>query len=258
VAGRVVVRFYGELGDFLDDRLRGAALECALPAKRSVKDLIESLGVPHCEAFAVLVDDESVAFDHVVAGGERVAVYPEFSELDATGVATAGAPAPTDGRFVLDGHLGRLAAYLRAAGFDVAHDRDATDDAIARVAADENRVVLTRDVGLLKRAVVRHGRFVRATSPRAQLVEVVRRFRLAGRARPFTRCLRCNTPLVSVTKDEARDAVPSRILERFDEFSRCPTCRRTFWRGTHHERLEAVIAAATSEARSRPSGPCRP
>jgi len=254
----VVVRFYGELGDFLDARRRGAAFECDLPAKRSVKDLIESLGVPHCEVFVVLVDDESAAFDRVIEGGERIAVYPEFSQFDAAGLATAREPSPTDGRFVLDGHLGRLAAYLRAGGFDVAHDRDAADDAIARVAADEDRVVLTRDVGLLKRSIVRHGRFVRATSPRDQLVEVVRRFRLADRAAPFTRCLRCNTPLAHVTKDDARDAVPPRILARFDEFSRCPTCRRVFWRGTHHARIAAVVEAATSEARSRPTGPSRP
>jgi len=244
----VVVRFYGELGDFLDVRLRGAAIECGLPSKRSVKDLIESLGVPHCEVFVVLVDGESATFDRVIEGGERIAVYPEFSELDATGLVVAGAPSPSDGRFVLDGHLGRLAAYLRAAGFDVAYDRDAADDSIARVAADEDRVVLTRDVGLLKRSIVRHGRFVRATAPRGQLVEIVRRFRLAGRAAPFTRCLRCNTPLVPATKDEARDAVPPRIVERFDEFARCPTCRRTFWRGTHHARIAEVVKAVLGRA----------
>lgn len=252
------MRFYGELSDFLPNVRRGVAFECALPARRSVKDLIESLGVPHCEAFVVLVDDAAVGFDHVVAGGERIAVYPEFSELDlpaealakagATGLAAARAPSPTDGRFVLDGHLGRLAAYLRAAGFDVAYDRDAADDAIARVAAQEDRVVLTRDVGLLKRAIVRHGRFVRATAPRAQLAEIVRRFRLADGAAPFTRCLRCNTPLVAVTKDDARGAVPARILERFDDFSRCPTCRRTFWRGTHHERIAGVIRSVVGHS----------
>jgi uncharacterized protein with PIN domain/sulfur carrier protein ThiS len=245
----VVVRFYGELGDFVDAARRGVAFECDLSTKRSVKDLIESLGVPHCEAFVVLVDGESVAFDRVIAGGERVAVYPEFSELDATGLVVAGAPSPTDGRFVLDGHLGRLAAYLRAGGFDVVHDRDAADDAIARVADDEDRVVLTRDVGLLKRSIVRHGRFVRATSPRRQLVEIVRRFRLADRVSPFTRCLRCNTPLVPATKDDARDVVPPRILARFDEFSRCPTCGRAFWRGTHHARIAAVVEATLAAVR---------
>jgi len=252
----VVVRLYGALSDFVASSRRGVAFDCALGERRSVKDLLESIGVPHCEIAFVLVDGESVAFEHVVAGGERIAAYPYFSELDATGLVAAGPPLPTDGRFVLDGHLGRLAAYLRAAGFDVRHDRDADDESIARAGADEDRVVLTRDVGLLKRAIVRHGWFVRSTFPAEQLADVLRRFRLADSARPFTRCVRCNAPLVAATPDEARAAIPPRVAARFDEFSWCPSCGRTFWRGTHHARLAALIDAAISEARSRSTSPC--
>jgi uncharacterized protein with PIN domain len=235
------LRFYGELADFLPRSRRGVAFGEDVGERRSVKDLIESLGVPHCEVFVVLVDGEGVAFDRVVAGGERIAVYPRFSDIDATGLATAGEPYPADARFVLDGHLGRLAAYLRALGFDVAWNRDADDATIARVARDEDRVVLTRDVGLLKRSAVRHGRFVRATSPREQIAEVVRVFRLADRTAPFTRCLRCNTPLADATREAIRDVVPSGVLARFDHFRRCPSCDRAYWRGTHHARLSTVL-----------------
>jgi uncharacterized protein len=242
------LRFYGELADFLARSRRGVAFEQEVGERRSVKDLIESIGVPHCEVFAVLVDGESVAFDRAVAGGERIAVYPRFSEFDATGLATAGDPYPADARFVLDGHLGRLAAYLRALGFDVAWDRDADDETIARIGRDEDRVVLTRDVGLLKRSAVRHGRFVRATAPREQVAEIVRVFRLADRTAPFTRCLRCNSPLADATRDDVRDLVPSSVLERFDRFRVCPSCGRAFWRGTHHDHLASVLSPYLSSA----------
>jgi uncharacterized protein len=239
------LRFYGELADFLPRARRGVAFEHDVGERRSVKDLIESCGVPHCEAFVVLVDGESVGFAHRVAGGERIAVFPHFSALDTTGFVTAREALPRDGRFVLDGHLGRLAAYLRALGFDAAWDRDADDATIARIAAEDDRVVLTRDVGLLKRSNVRHGRFVRATSPREQLAEVVHVFGLAGRAAPFTRCLRCNVPLVAAPRESLVGVVPDRIRAAFDSFRRCPSCGRAFWRGTHHERLSALIQPFT-------------
>jgi uncharacterized protein with PIN domain len=235
------LRFYGELADFLPARRRGTAFEHEVGGRRSVKDLIESVGVPHCEVLVVLVDGESVPFDRVVTGGERIAVYPHFTDLDATGLATAGETLPLAPRFVLDGHLGRLAAYLRALGFDAARDRDADDATIARVAQDEDRVVLTRDARLLKRGAVRFGRFVRATAPREQVAEVVRAFRLSGRAAPFTRCLRCNVPFVDATREAVRGLVPERIREAFDEFRVCPACGGAFWRGTHHERLSQLL-----------------
>jgi uncharacterized protein with PIN domain len=241
-AMRATVRLYGDLADFVAPARRGVAFEADVGGRRSVKDLIESVGVPHCEVGVVLVDGEGVLFDRVVEGRERIAVYPHFADIDVAGAVVAGDAPPAEPRFVLDGHLGRLAAYLRAMGFDVAHDRDADDAAIARVAAEEGRVVLTRDIGLLKRSLVRHGAFVRATNPRAQLAEVVRRFRIAGQARPFTRCLRCNTPLEALSKDAARERVPPRVFARFDEFVECPACGRAYWRGTHHDALSALLA----------------
>lgn len=248
VSRSATLRFYGELADFLPRRHRGLAFDHDVGERRSVKDLIESLGVPHCEAFVVLVDGESVALDHVVAGGERIAVYPHFTDIDVTGLSTAGEASPTDGRFVLDGHLGRLAAYLRALGFDVAFDCDADDETIARIASDEGRIVLTRDVGLLKRSAVRHGRFVRATSPREQLAEIVRRFRLRDGAAAFTRCLRCNTLLADATRESVRGVVPDRIHASFDSFRRCPSCGRAFWRGTHHEQLSRLLLPYVNSA----------
>ena len=86
---------------------------------------------------------------------------------------------PIPPRFVLDGHLGRLARYLRMLGFDTRYDNRAADDELARLSADENRILLTRDRGLLKRSVVRLGYLVRDDDPRRQLGEVCRSYGLA-------------------------------------------------------------------------------
>src|SRR5512144_1551698 len=68
---RVTVRLYGSMGDFVARARRGAAFEYEAGEPRSVKDLVESLGVPHCEVQIVLVDGTGVPFDRVLRGGER-------------------------------------------------------------------------------------------------------------------------------------------------------------------------------------------
>ncbi len=156
-------RFYEELNDFLPVESRRRTITVELDRGRSVKDAIESAGVPHPEVDLILVDGESVGFDRVLRGGERVAVYPVFERLDI-GPLVHLRPAPLrDPRFVLDSHLGKLARHLRLAGFDALWDKDYADEEIVRISLAEKRIILTRDIGLLKRGAVERGYFVRST-----------------------------------------------------------------------------------------------
>jgi hypothetical protein len=243
---RVEVRLYGALADFLPrgPRRRSGCAAPALRGPRSVKDLLESVGVPHPEIDVVLVDGEPVGFGHVVRGGERVAAYPAFRTLDIAGVLRAGPGEPPPDRFVLDVHLGALARRLRLCGFDADHAPQRDDAEIARIAEATGRVVLTRDVGLLKRSCVRHGHWVRATDPLLQAAEILRVFRLRRRLRPFTRCVACNGVLAPASRDEVAGRGPAGVAVRFDEFSACPGCGRVFWRGSHQARLAEHLAAA--------------
>lgn len=247
----VTVRFYGALNELVAPSLRGGDAAVPLGSPRAVKDLVESLGVPHVEVQFALVDGDVAGLGRVLRGGERVAVFPHLDRLPPPdGVASE---LPSDApRFLLDGHLGRLAAYLRALGIDAARDRDAADDAIAARADEEDRIVLSRDVGLLKRAAIRRGRLVRSTDPRAQLAEIVRRYGLAAHAAPFTRCLRCNVPFETADAADVRAAAPPRVLERHSQFRRCPRCGGLFWRGTHHGRIARVLESAVCVRRDDP------
>jgi hypothetical protein len=149
---------------------------------------------------------------------------------------------PTEPRFALDGHLGRLARHLRLLGFDATHDPRADDEALAARAAAEERILLTRDLDLLKRRVVRRGYRVRSTDPRAQLIEVVRRFGLAERFAPFTRCLACGERLVAAAPAEVAGRLPSRVAGRYSAYQRCPGCQRVYWPGSHYRRLSSLVA----------------
>jgi uncharacterized protein len=235
------IRFYAELNDFLPPERRAQAFEYRFYVSPSVKDVIESCGVPHTEVDLVLVNGSSVDFGYRVRHGDRVSVYPVFEAIDI-GPVLKVRPAPLrEPRFVLDTHLGKLAAYLRMLGFDAAWNR-ATDDAeLARRSRQERRILLTRDRGLLMRSAVTHGCYVRETQPRVQLLEVLRRLDLARQVTPFTRCLRCNAELRVAGEDAVADRAPPTVIERHRQFQQCTGCGRLYWEGSHHRRMRQFI-----------------
>jgi len=175
-----------------------------------------------------------------------VAVYPAFHHLDPL-----PCPDPAPLRFVLDVHAGRLARWLRMLGFDAIWRNHFDDADLARISASEDRILITRDRGLLMRNEVRRGYWLRNTEPARQLAEVAERYELLPRAEPFTRCLQCNALLQPVDRS-AIDA-PAGVLARHEEFRRCPACCRVFWKGSHHDRMCALIEALRSAATPSPN-----
>ncbi|SEU29905.1 Mut7-C RNAse domain-containing protein [Stigmatella erecta] len=238
---QVTVRLYGALNDFLPPERRGAEFTHAFTGSPSVKDLLESLGPPHPEVDLILVDGQAVDFAHRVEPGTRVVAYPAFHALDVTAMERVGVPLPSEWRFVLDVGLGRLAGFLRMLGFDTLWSNGAGDPELARVSQAEERILLTRDLGLLKRTEVRHGYFPRHADPGHQLVEVVRRFQLAPRMQPFTRCMACNGLLTAARRDEVLERIPPGVAARHTDFQQCPSCQRVYWAGTHHQRMQALV-----------------
>ena len=140
-------RFYEELNDFLPRENRKRAFDYAFNGTPAVKDAIEAIGVPHTEVDLILVDGVSVGFAHLLQGGERVAVYPTFERLDISPLNRLRPQPLREPRFILDVHLGKLARYLRLAGFDAAYGDEADDAAIAARAAatGASRVVRAAD-----------------------------------------------------------------------------------------------------------------
>jgi len=240
-------RFYAELNDFLPVENRGRTVERRFDIAGSVKDFIESFGVPHTEVELVLVNGEPVDFSHRVSDGDAVSVYPMFESLDVTTVPRPRRAPLRDLRFVLDVHLGRLAAYLRMAGFDAQYRNDAGDPELAAVVERERRVLLTRDRYLLMRSNVDRGYWVRSTEPKQQLVEVLKRFELPGSMRPFTRCTRCNRALEAVSREEVWELLPEGVRWR-DAFRRCVGGGQVYWEGTHHARMQRMLDWARAEA----------
>ncbi len=239
----VTFRVYGPLNDFLAQARRQAPFTIHFAGRRSVKDAIESVGVPHPEIQLIVVNGEPASLDLNIQDGDRVAVFPTFYAIDLSGTLHARPNVPETIRFALDGHLAKLARRLRLLGLDAACRAGADDDALAALASREARVLLTRDLQLLKRRSVTYGHFVRETDAQRQLVEVLRRYGPMPFA-PFSRCLRCNGELHAVPKAAIETMLPPLTRRHYDDFQICAACGRVYWRGSHWFRLQRAVDAA--------------
>jgi uncharacterized protein with PIN domain len=242
------VRFYAGLNDFAPPERRGQATVYSFEVSGSVKDMVEALGVPHTEVEVILVNGKSMDFSYQVQDGDQISVYPTFESIDVAPLKRLRPRFPSERRFILDAHLGRLAAYLRMLGFDVVYRNDFPDEELARISAREERILLTRDQGLLKRNLVTHGYWVRATQPREQVLEIVRYFDLVPLFTPFRRCVHCNAVLQTVRKELILDRLLPETRQHHYEFYICPNCDRIYWKGSHFRRMWNFI----EEIRSRP------
>jgi uncharacterized protein with PIN domain len=148
-------------------------------------------------------------------------------------------------RFLLDVHLGTLARRLRLLGVDTAYEStDIGDPALAARSAAEQRVMLSRDRGLLRRRELWAGAYVYSTRPDDQLRDVLDRF--DPELRPWTRCTACNGLLREATKDEVADQLEHGTQRTYDVFAQCGDCGRAYWKGAHHDQLEAIVEGALS------------
>ncbi len=238
---QVHFRFYAELNDLLPADKRQVSFTHFFQNPSCVKDMTESLGVPHTEVDLILANGESVGFSYLVQEGDRISVYPVFESIDITPLVRVRPQPLREPCFVLDTHLGRLARYLRMLGLDTLYRNDYADEELARISSEEHRILLTRDPGLLKRSVVAHGYWVRESDPHRQIRQVLERFDLFGTIAPFTRCLRCNALLQPVRKEVVLDRLPPMTREVYGEFRICPACDRVYWKGSHYRRMRQMI-----------------
>lgn len=234
-------RFYEELNDFLPPEQRKKSFEYCFAGSPSVKDAIEALGVPHTEVDLILVNGQSENFSYQLQPNDQISVYPVFESLDITPIIRLRPHPLRESKFVVDVHLGKLARLLRMLGLNAAYRNDLTDTEIIRMSLAENRIILTRDVGILKHSQVSHGYFIRSALPEAQLQAVLDRFDLYAQIQPFQRCLECNGSIEAVAKSEVLGKVPPRIEQEFDKFHRCQNCRKIYWPGSHYQRMQEKI-----------------
>ncbi|WP_114783087.1 Mut7-C RNAse domain-containing protein [Botryobacter ruber] len=233
--------FHGALNDFLPAAKRNIRFDYTFNGSPAVKDAIEALGVPHPEVDVILINGAPAGFAQQLQAQDQVEVFPDASAFGLPEAHSIQALLPVSDKFVLDVHLGKLAKALRMLGFDTLYQNDYDDATIARLADQENRIVLTRDVNLLKNKRINRGYWLRSQHAEEQLQEVLTYFELLLQLNPFTRCLECNGPIVAVAKEEVLEQLPPNTRLYFHEFYQCRNCRRVYWKGSHYERMQQFI-----------------
>jgi len=246
----VRLRFHGDLNVFLGSGAGDGVIERSLAEKTSIKDVIESCGVPHPEVDLIVVDEQAIGFDYTLASDAKVKVFPVTNrgsfytekKLQIIGIS----------RFIADGHLGRLTRNLRLFGFDIGYDQHADDRQLLEIMVRENRALLTRDRRLLMHAIVQHGYYPRSQNPHEQTIEVIHRFGLSELIAPFKRCLRCNAPLEEVAKTDIIEKLQPLTQIYYDQFRRCPNCEQIYWPGSHFSKLQKRIEEIRARVRGTP------
>jgi len=234
-------RFYAELNDLLPRSKRKLDFRVLFKDKRSVKDMIESLGVPHTEVDLILANGKSVDFSYLLEDGDRISVYPVFESLNIRNATRLRRLPLRKTRFIADGNLGDIVRLMRTLGFDVYFDPGISPREIIDISNSERRIILTRSRNLLKFKNVTHGIWVRP-SPRLQEVRrIVELLDIRDQAKPFSRCLRCNGLLRPARKEKLLALIPSKTGNFCDNYSRCASCGKVYWNGTHTVRMKDSV-----------------
>lgn len=215
--------------------------------------LVENQGTDDHEQWRAQMDAVR-AMAHRLAEEGRIIVTQKGETVD---IRTAKGPVrlqlcpPTVGaepiRFILDVHLGKLARWLRLLGFDTFYRNDLDDPEIVEIAATEERTILTRDGGIMKRRAATRGYLVQSTDPQEQLREVLDYYQLREQLQPFHRCLVCNGLLAQVEKATILDQLEPKTIRYYDNFFQCATCGKIYWQGTHYERMQGFLAGLAVE-----------
>jgi len=238
----VIFSFHGDFKRFLSDDRQKKGFAYRVRGRSTIKDTIEALGVPHTEVDAIVVNGRPVDFHYQSRDKDRVGVYFDAAKVRRTNIIKLKPKILSRPKFICDVHLGKLCRYLRLCGFDTLYDERYSDQQMIRIGAQEKRILLTRDIGLLKNKRIYFGYFVRHIDPKKRIREVVRQFRLRDKISPFKICTKCNGRLKRVAKKAVFDHLPAKVKEYYRVFHRCLKCEQVYWKGSHYERLQEAIS----------------
>jgi len=243
----VEIRFFADLNHFLMKSGDANPISAEIQIGQNIKDLIESFGIPHTEVFLIMVNNNPADFNYKLKKDDRISVYPKFFNFNIEEISPIQDYHFEEYKFILDVHLGKLTKNLRMLGFDCKYENNYDDLQIIKIGVEENRIILTRDIGILKFTKVRYGYLIKSQNPDEQTQEVLLRYNLHKRINPFSRCMECNALISKVEKKKVIDKLEPKTKLYFEEFTQCTNCQRIYWGGSHLEKMNLLIEKLVGE-----------
>jgi uncharacterized protein len=237
----VKIKFYGNLNDFLPQGKKNKYYKITVSDHQTIKDVFESEGVPHVEVDVILVNNKTVSLNYRLSDQDIIQIYPVRCNVKAFADFHIQINPLKYPRFILDVHLGKLARKLRMCGIDASLFNGITDNELVNIGRKERRIVLTRDIELLKRNNLKRGYWIRNENPDRQLIEVIKRFDLNNHLNPFYRCLDCNGIIKMVSKNRISHKLPDKVRVYFNEIFQCSSCHKLYWKGSHYLKMKLYI-----------------
>lgn len=137
--------------------------------------------------------------------------------------------------------VGKLARYMRMAGYDVMYINNASDDQIIKIARETDRIILTRDSLMLARREFKKGiikyLYIKEDKLENQLDQIKLDLKVSLKPN-LVRCIECNEKLIKVKKEDVKNKVPPYVYKTQKNFLYCKNCDKYYWRGTHYQNIK--------------------
>jgi len=148
-------------------------------------------------------------------------------------------------KFIADRMLGRLSRWLRLFGFDTLEikKQENEDDLLLELAEKEDRILISRDELLIRKAIKKGLCAYDVQSPgiMEQLREIQSQFKLSFEPR-MDRCTLCNSIIRRIEPSgmeilKTKEYVYPERLEKETEFWICDNCGQVYWQGSHWKNI---------------------
>lgn len=147
--------------------------------------------------------------------------------------------------FFVDAMLGNIAKKLRLMGFDCSYSANIEDNELIKLAKNQRRVIISRDIELKQKSKKNRVRciFIKNEGEIEQFHEIMedldlKNIQING---DKARCPKCNSKTEPISKKSISLNIPRRVLEKNEKFWKCENCNQIFWEGTHIINLQKFV-----------------
>jgi hypothetical protein len=156
-------------------------------------------------------------------------------------------------KFIVDRMVCKLGRWLRIFGYDTKMIKEENDERYGReddglmlkIAEEEGRILVTRDVALFREAVKsgREAVCIKANSLEEQILELKKSLDINIDLK-MDRCTICNGDIVledNLDELYEKDYVPKKLISRGEKFWKCAKCGQIYWMGTHWDNMKEKV-----------------